>query len=131
MLASLLQGDTSAAATGTLSPGVQAGETAAANQINTTSSGLTSRVNQFLAARGFGKSGQTGQATLQGELGRESQLGSNAANFAQVQQQANSGNLLASLNYALTNLGGTTSGTSSGTSSGSNFGAEVSGAVAA
>ena len=113
---------------GVMSPGVTAEKTAAADTINKTSGGLMDRVNSFLAARGFGKSGQTGQAALQGELGRESQLGGNEANFAQVQQGVNSQNLLASLNYALTNMGMTSSGTSSGTSKNSNFGAQASAA---
>jgi hypothetical protein len=126
-----LASDLAAANAGTLSPGVKAMETNAADQINKTSSGLTDRVNQFLAQRGFGKSGQTGKATLEGELGRESQLGTNAATFAGQQSQLNTQNLLAALNYAFTSLGsnvtqaGTTSG--SGTSSGSNFGASISG----
>ena len=114
--------------TGTLSPGVTAQKTQAADNINKTAGGLTDRVNSFLAARGFGKSGATGKATLQGELGRESQLAGNEANFAQVQQNVNGQNLLASLNYALTSLGQT--GTQAGTASGSgfNWGASASGA---
>jgi hypothetical protein len=106
---------------GTLSPGVQAQETASADQINKTAGGLTDRINSFLAARGFGKSGTTGKATLQGELGRESQLAGNQANFAQVQQGVNSSNLLAALNYAFTSLGLTQNETASSSGSSSGF----------
>jgi hypothetical protein len=129
-----LSQDLTAANAGTLSPGVTAMETNAADQINKTSSGLTDRVNQFLAQRGLGKSGQTGKATLEGELGRESQLGTNAATFAGQQTNLNQQNLLAALNYAFSSLGsnvnqtGTTSGT--GTSKGTSFGAQVSGSYA-
>jgi hypothetical protein len=103
--------------TGTLTPGTTAMETQAADQINKTSGGLTDRVNKFLAQRGFGKSGQTGKATLQGELGREAALGSNAATFAGQQQALNSQSLLAALNYAFTSLGQTAFGKSTGSSS--------------
>jgi len=116
-LGSSLATNLKASDSGTMSPGVTAQKTQAADTINKTSSGLTDRVNQFLAARGFGKSGATGQATLQGELGRESQLAGNEANFAQVQQGVNSQNLLAALNYAFTQLGQTASGASTGDSS--------------
>ena len=90
---------------GTLTPGVQAQKNAAADQINKTSGGLLDRVNSFLAARGFGKSGTTGKASLTSELGRESALGANDANFAQVQQTQNSSNLMAALQYAFQQLG--------------------------
>jgi hypothetical protein len=120
-----LSSDLTASGSGTLTPGTTAMETAAADQINKTSGGLTDRVNQFLAQRGFGKSGQTGKATLQGELGREAALGSNAATFAGQQQALNSNNLLAALNYAFTSLGQTTAGTTSGTYSGSGSGFKV------
>jgi hypothetical protein len=117
-LGSNLSTSLSDANAGVMTPGVTAMKTAAADTINKTSGGLMDRVNSFLAARGFGKSGQTGQAALQGELGRESQLAGNEANFAQVQQGVNSQNLLASLNYALTSMGLTASGASTGSSSG-------------
>lgn len=123
-----LSSDLTAADAGTLTPGTTAMETQAADQINKTSSGLTDRVNQFLAQRGFGKSGQTGKATLQGELGREAALGSNAATFAGQQQALNSNNLLAALNYAFTTLGQTATGTSTGQSSG--WGQQVGGGIA-
>lgn len=120
----------SAASNGTLTPGVTAGETQADNQINQTAAGTTSRVDQMLAARGFGPSGKTGQATLQGELGREAGIG-NEAGVAQGQQQnLNSSNLLAALNYAFTSLGSSSSGQSSGSGSSWGVGAGVGGTPA-
>lgn len=55
------------------------------------------------------------------ELGRQADLANNNANFAKVQQDSNSTNLLAALNYALTGLGTTGASTSNGTGSGSGF----------
>lgn len=124
----LLSQDLSASANGALSPGTVAQETSADDQINTTDAGLTGRVNQFLAQRGFGPSGQTGQATLQGELGREGAIGNEAATADAQQNSMNSTNLLAALNYAFTSLGSSSAGASSGTSSGSSFGANASAA---
>ncbi len=121
-----LSTDLAAAANGSLTPGTVAQETAADNQINQTSSGLTSRVIQFLAQRGFGQSGQTGQAALQGELGRESQIGSEAATADASENSLNSNNLLAALNYAFTSLGSSASGASSGNTSGWGIGGGVS-----
>ena len=82
-------------------------------------------MNQFLAARGFGKSGATGQAALQSELGRETQIGSNTADAYATQGTQNTQNLLAALNYAFTSLGSSASGASSGASSGTAFGGGV------
>ena len=121
-----LSSDLAASSAGKLTPGTVAQETAADDQVNKTSSGLTDRVNSFLAQRGFGKSGSTGKATLEGELGRESQVGSNAATFAGKQDSLNSTNLLAALNYALTSLGSSATGTSSGDSSSWGVGAGAS-----
>ncbi len=111
-----------ASTAGTMSPGVAAQETASADQINKTDPGLQSRVQRVLAARGFGQSGESGKVTLASELGRQSDLASNQANFAGIQQNVNSQNLLAALNYAFTNLGTTASGSTSGSSSGWNVG---------
>lgn len=116
-LGSNLSSDLSAANTGTLSPGVQAQKTQGADAINTESSGLQGRMQSFLAQRGFGKSGQSGKTALSGELGRQSALGNNEANFAQVQQNNNQSNLLAALNYAFTQMGTTAAGQSDGSSS--------------
>ncbi len=117
-LGSDLSTNLKAAQGGVLTPGTTAELTSANDATNKTASGLTSRINQFLAARGFGKSGQTGQATLQGELGRESQIGTNTANAYASQNNLNTSNLLAALNYAFTSLGSSATGTSSGSSSG-------------
>lgn len=114
-----------AAQTGALSPGVQAAKTQSADAINKTSAGTLDRTNAYLAARGFGKSGATGKAALQTELGRESSLAGNEANYAQIQQQLNSSNLMAALNYAFTALGSTAAGTSTGKSSGFGFGGGI------
>jgi hypothetical protein len=126
-LGTSLSQNLAASDSGTLTPGTTAMQTSAADQINKTSSGLTDRVNQFLAQRRFGKSGQTGTATLQGELGRESQLGTSAATFAGQQQTLNSTNLLAALNYAFSSLGTTQAATGATQGSGSGWG--ISGGV--
>ena len=115
-----LMSDLTAAQSGTLTPGTQAEATSIADAINQTSAAGGSRIQQFLAGRGFGSSGQTGQADLQSELARESAQGANTANYAGQQNQMNSNNLLAALNYAFTSLG--SSGASFGSSSGSAFG---------
>jgi hypothetical protein len=96
---------------------VAAEKEASAGAINTTSAGTLDRTNAFLASRGFGKSGATGKAALSTELGRQSSLAGNEANYAQVQQNLNSTNLMAALNYAFTALGQTSAGTSTGKSS--------------
>lgn len=113
-----LSNDLAAANQGTLSPGVTAQKTQAADSINTEAGGLQDRVTKFLAARGFGKSGETGKATLQGELGRQAALGNNEANFAGQQNTLNQANLLAALNYAFNSLGQSATGSTSGDSSG-------------
>lgn len=122
-----LSTDLAAKDAGTLSPGTTALKTQAADSINKTSGGLTDRVTQFLAQRGFGKSGATGQASLQGELGRESALGNNEATFAGQQQNLNSQNLLAALNYAFTSLGSSAQGASTG--SGTSWGVKAQGSI--
>jgi hypothetical protein len=126
---STLQNDLAAANGGVLSPGTQAMETQASDQINKTAKAGLDQTDQALAARGFGKSGQTGQATLQSELARESAQGNNAASFAGQQQQINSTNLLTALNYAFTSLGSSASGSSSGKGSSWGIGGGVAAAV--
>jgi hypothetical protein len=130
-LGSSLSSSLDASNKGTLSPGVKAEKNAAADQINKTSGGLLDRVNSFLAARGFGKSGATGKAALSSELGRESDLGANEANFAQVQQTQNSSNLMAALQYAFQQLGLTQDTSETGTTSGKSSGFQVGGGVSA
>jgi hypothetical protein len=126
-IGSNLSSDLAAAAGGKLTPGTVAQETTADDQVNKTAGGLTDRVNQFLAAKGLGKSGATGKATLEGELGRENQIGANAANFAGQQNGLNQTNLMAALNYAFTQLGTTDS--ASGTTTGNGSGWGISGGV--
>lgn len=110
---------------GTLSPGVEAQKTASAGAINRTAAGTLDRTNAYLASRGFGKSGATGKAALQTELGRQSSLAGNEANYAGIQQGLNSQNLMAALNYAFTALGQTAAGTSTGKSSGFGIGGGI------
>lgn len=124
-LGSALSTNLGASQAGTMTPGVMAQKTAAADTINKNSAGLLDRVNSYLAQSGFGKSGATGKAAVQSELGRQSALGANEANFAQVQQGVNTQNLLAALNYAFQSLGQTASGVSTGTSSGWSLGGGV------
>jgi hypothetical protein len=122
---SLVPGMTS----GTLSPNVQAMETQSADQINQTAKATNDRVTNFLASRGMGSSGVSGSAALQTELGRESQLAANNANFSGLQLQQNNANLLAALNYAINPTGYTQNQTANqygfGTGSGWGFGAGV------
>jgi hypothetical protein len=129
MLSSLFKTLMPAATSGSISPNVQAMQTAGADQINKTSAGLGDRMQKFLAQRGFGSSGTSGKVALQGELGRESALGANASAASGLQLQQNSTMLADALAMAYANPGavksGTDSGTSSGTSSGSNWGASA------
>src|SRR5579862_9243047 len=52
-LGSVLGSDLAGSQTGALSPGTLASETGADDTINKTASGLTGRVNNFLASRGY------------------------------------------------------------------------------
>lgn len=115
---------------GNLSPNVQNMQTANANQINTNYSTVGERMNRFLAARGFGQSGQTGKAQLQTELGRQGALAQNASNASGQQLDFDKALLSDALSAAFQATGSTTNKTdntsSSGTSSGSNWGAQAS-----
>jgi hypothetical protein len=66
------------------SPQIQALQTQSANQINSEYQGVGDRMNRFLAARGFGKSGQAGEAQLRTELGRQGALAGNSASYGQA-----------------------------------------------
>lgn len=127
-LGGTLAQDLGAASSGSLSPGVLAGETSADNQINQSGQAALTRTQQQLAARGFGPSGQTGQATLQSALNTQNNIADETGVAQQQQQNLNTSNLLAALNYAFTSLG--QNGSSSGSSSGSNFNWGASGAAA-
>ena len=70
---------------GTTSPAVTAQKNQSADTINKTYAGLGDRMNKFLAARGFGKSGKVGQAALQTELGRSAAIAGNDANYGAEQ----------------------------------------------
>jgi len=120
-LASLLQSFMPATGQTGLSPNVQAQETGSANTINQSYSQLGTRMNRFLAARGFGQSGQSGQTQLQTELGRQGALATNASNAAGQQLNLGSTYLSDALQLAFADPGSTSSGTTSGSSSGYGF----------
>lgn len=90
---------------GSLTPNVQAMETGSADQINQSYQSLGDRANRFLAARGFGKSGQVGQTQLKTELAREGALGTNASNAAGLQLSQNQNFLSDALQAAFASMG--------------------------
>jgi len=110
---------------GGLSPNVQAMETGNANQINQSYSALGDRMNRFLAARGFGKSGATGKAAEQTELSRQGALATNAGNAAGTQLNFDQSLLSDALLASFNKIGST--GTTSGSSFG--WGADVGGST--
>ena len=114
-------------ATGTLSPNVQATETAGADQINKSYSTVGDRANRFLAARGFGKSGQVGKAALDTEVGRQGALAQNYTSAAGLQLNQNSAYLSDALAAAFASMGSKVDYTKTDTSdtSGSGFGLGV------
>lgn len=116
----LLPGVTS----GGIGPNVQALQTQGADTINKSFDGVTDRVNKFLAARGFGSSGESGKATLSTELGRQSALATNNNNAAGLQLGQNDNLLSQALAAAYQQMGFTGSQASKG--SGSNWGASAS-----
>jgi hypothetical protein len=138
MLSTVLQSLLPSVASGGTSPQVQALETQNANQINKTSSTTGDAMQRFLASRGFGQSGQSGQVALQTELGRQAALGANGSNAAGLQLQQNNQTLADALNFAFNTPGssttktgstfdtGTGSATASGSSSNWGFGGGVS-----
>ena len=103
---------------GAPTPGTAASEATNANTINQSYSALGQRLNKFLAARGFGQSGQSGQTQLSTELGREGALAGNIASGTAAQQNLIPGLLTDALQFAYANPGSTASGRSSGSSSG-------------
>src|ERR1035438_6016572 len=107
---------------GAISPNVQAMQTAGADQINKTSAGLGTRMQNFLAQRGFAKSGTSGKVALQGELGRESALGANASAASALQLQQNNTMLSDALNLAFSKIGQTTTGTANSSGWGTSTG---------
>lgn len=128
MLGSLFSQLLPAAGSGGISAPVQAVETGNANQINQTSAATGTAMNRFLASRGFGASGQTGQAGLQTELGRQAALGANASNAGAQQLTQNDTALSDALNFAFNTPGSSSSAAtaSSGSSTAYKVGAGVS-----
>lgn len=114
-------------------PGIQAEQNASADQINQNYSSLQDRTNQFLAARGFGKSGAVGSSALKMNLARQGDLAANNANYSGIQQNQNSTYLSDALGAAFNAMGatGSQSGQQSGNSSqqGSTFGGGISAMV--
>jgi hypothetical protein len=113
-------------ASGSMSPNVTAMQTGNADQINKSYDAVGTRMNRFLAARGFGQSGETGKAQLQTELGRQGALGANASNAAGQQLNFDQSLLNDSLLAAFNKVGTTGSQAQSGSSS--NWGASASAA---
>lgn len=107
---------------GVVSPNVTNLQTAGADQINKTSSGLGDRMQRFLAQRGFGKSGTSGKVALSTELGRESALGANASAASGLQLQQNSGMLSDALKAAFETMGSSGSASGASSSSGTTMG---------
>jgi hypothetical protein len=79
-------------------------------------------MNQFLASRGFGQSGQTGQAALQTELGRQGALATNAANAGANQLAQNNTTLADAMAFSLANPGSSNTGNATASGNASNWG---------
>jgi hypothetical protein len=107
---------------GGIGPNVQAVQTQNAANINKSYSSLGDRMNKFLAARGFGQSGEVGKAALSTELARQGALASNNSDAAKMQLDQNNSWLKAALEAAFLNPGSSSAGTQSGSQSGSNWG---------
>lgn len=130
MLGKFFQSMIPSMTSGQLSPATAAVTTGNADQINKNYATVGSDLQSKLAARGMGGSGQSGQTTLQTELGRQGAQAGNLEAGGASQLQQNNADLLSALNYAFTSLGSAASGTQSGTSKGSQFGGSVSGSLA-
>jgi hypothetical protein len=130
-LASLLQGLLPSVASGQNSPQVVGQQTQADNETNTNYNALGKRMNQFLAARGFGQSGQAGQTELQTNLAREGALGTNAANAGAEQLNLDQSYLSDALALAFNTPGSSSTGSTSGSSSGYSANASPTTGVAA
>ncbi len=124
-LAQALQSMLGVFSTGGISPNVAAVQTQNADTINKSYSGLGDRINKFLAARGFGQSGESGKAQLSTELGRQGALAGNNANAAANQLNLGSNWLQDALAFAFANPGQVSSATGSGNSSGFSVGGGV------
>jgi hypothetical protein len=108
-----------------MSPNTRAVTTAAAGDINQNYQTAGDAVQKSLAQRGFGRSGASGKATLQTELGRQAALAGNESAGAKSQLDQNNQSLLAALNYALTGMGSTTTSTGTQNESGQATGSQT------
>lgn len=117
-LLSALQSFLPTAATGGIGPNVSAVQTQNADTINKSYSSIGDRMSKFLAARGFGQSGQSGQTQLQTELGRQGALATNNSSAAGLQLSQNNSWLQDAFEAAFSNPGSTATGTTNGSSSG-------------
>jgi hypothetical protein len=117
---------------GQTSPAVTAQQNQSADQINRTYAGLGDRMNRFLAARGFGKSGKVGQAALQTELGRSSALAGNSAAYGKtnLDLQQNAASLAERMAYANPSTTSNSSGNWSSTAAGSAAAGALAGTMA-
>ncbi len=105
---------------GGIGPNVAKVQTQNADTINKQSTGMGAKLQQFLASRGFGQSGESGKAQLQTELGRQGALAGNDAAAGQMQLNQNSSLLSDALAAAYKSIGYTGNNTTSG--SGTNWG---------
>jgi hypothetical protein len=126
VLSTLLPG----VASGEKSQNVQALETAGAEGVNRNYVTLGDRMNRFLAARGFGKSGKVGAAALETELGRQGALAKNATDAAGLQLDQNNELLSNALRFAFANPGSSTTSSYNNVSGGSSLASALAGAYA-
>lgn len=113
-------------ASGQIGPNVTAMQTQNADTINKSYSAMGDKMNRYLAARGFGQSGQVGKAALETELGRQGALAQNNSNAAGMQLNFDQALLSDSLLAAFNKVGDTSVGNSTGSSSGWGVGGGVS-----
>jgi len=88
--------------------------TSGADTINKTYAGGADQLTKQFAARGFGKSGSTGEALAGNELGREGAIGSLDASLQKYALDENNKTLDEAENFGFRNPGTTSSGTSVG-----------------
>lgn len=112
---------------GGISPNVQAVTTQNADAINKSYTGLGDRMQKFLAARGFGQSGESGKVQLQTELGRQGAIAQNQSGAAGLQLNQGQSLLADALAFAFANPGQSSTATGSGSSSGFSIGGGVGG----
>jgi hypothetical protein len=113
---------------GSASPAIQGAQTQSADQINSEYSSMGDRMNRFLAARGFGSSGQVGSTALKTELGRQSSLAGNTATYGQMGLNEMNTALSDSLTAAFASPTTTTTSNGTQTNSGNLAGGAMSGA---